>query len=82
MDSVFVLIVAIYLAVNIYATANTVKTSGHTNTRKLYQLLAIWCLPFLGGLTVSLMYMINSTSDGRRYDVGVGAGEHGDSGGE
>lgn len=82
MNDFFVLVVAICLAVNIYATTKTIKTSSHTKLRKIYQLLAIWCIPFLGGLTVSLIYMINPTYDGRHYDIGVGAGENGDNGGE
>ena len=80
MNSVLVFIVAIYLLVNAYATFKTVRTDACSNTRKLYQLLAIWCLPLLGGLVVSLVYLVNPAYGGRYHDVE--AGEGGDGGGE
>ena len=82
MNSIHIYIFAIYLVVNLYPTIKTVKTTGHTNKHKLYLLLAIWFISFLGGLTFSLIFMINPAYGGRSYDVGLEDSDDGGGGGE
>lgn len=80
MNNIFILIIAIYLAVNLYPTIKVVKATGQRNILKVCQFLAIWCIPFLGGLTISLMYMVHPAHGGGPYDVGLT--DHSDGGGD
>ena len=72
MDSVLVLAVAIYLVINIYPTAKTLKVAELDRLQRLFRILTIWLLPFFGGLIISLIYMINPAHDRGPYDVGNG----------
>lgn len=47
------------------------KATGQRNILKASQLLAIWFIPFLGGLTISLMYMVHPAHGGWPYKVGL-----------
>ena len=80
MNSFFVSIIVIYLAVNIYPTIQVLKYSEQKNTVKLFQFIAIWCIPFLGGLTISLVYMIHPAHGSGPYDVGLTEHSDGDGG--
>ncbi len=82
MNNIYILIIAAYLAINLYATIKTIKITEHTDAQKIYQLLIIWCIPFLGGLTMSLIQMIRPGYDSGSYDVGAGDYSDGEGSGD
>ncbi len=84
MRAVYTVVAALYLILNIYPTIKTARSTELDVSGKLYTTLAIWLVPFLGGLVFSLLYLIKPSHDRDTYDVGLTESEEGgnDSGGE
>ena len=72
MDTALVLIAVIYLAINIYPTIKTFRIAELKKLHRLYKISVIWLIPIVGGLIISLIYLINPAYGRGPYDVGSG----------
>ncbi len=72
MDSVLVLIIVIYLVINIYPTIKAFKHIELGKLQRLFRILLVWLVPFIGGLIISIIYAIYPAHSRGPYDVGNG----------
>lgn len=70
-ESVLAVALAICLAINLFPTVKVLRGSELSSQQKLVRLGVIWLIPLLGGLAMSLFYVIGPVHSLGTYDVGT-----------